>query len=98
RVLGAGGPNQVEGEDEAVSQAVRGPPDHERTTRGPSRVATRPGTAPTGTSATSALARAFTSTQPRARARGPTVTRTGRPIRAGALNFTPGPRPRGAGT
>ena len=36
-------------------------------------------------------ARGFSSTQPRASARGPTVTRTGMPIRSASLNFTPGP-------
>ena len=45
---------------------------------------------PPGPRSTSPPARGFTSTQPLASARGPTVTRTGRPIRSASLNLTPG--------
>src|SRR5262249_25444744 len=90
QALRFGEPVDVEGEDEPVSQAVGGAPDQWWPYLGPTSAATRAATSPTGTSAASAAVRGFTSTQPRARARGPTVTRTGSPIRSASLNFTPG--------
>src|SRR5262249_14793942 len=88
--LGLGETVDVEREDQAVPQAVGGAADHRGTCRGPTRGSTRAATSPTGTSTTSVPARAFNSTHPRASARGPTVIRTGRPIKSASLNFTPG--------
>src|SRR5439155_12884057 len=52
--------------------------------------ATRPPTSARGTSSAFSARRILSSTLPRANALGPTVTRSGMPIRSASLNLTPG--------
>src|SRR4029077_7196265 len=90
--LRLGGGVDVEREDEAVSERV-GPGWQIGPTaahRGATSSAARAGASATGTSVAEASFRRFSSTAPRASARGPTVSRTGRPIRSASLNLTPG--------
>src|SRR5205823_1712101 len=98
QALGNGEGLDVEGEDQPVADAVgpgweEGPAaGHQAPAlrRGPTSAAARAAASATGTSVACLSLRRFNSTAPRASARGPTVSRTGRPIRSASLNLTPG--------
>src|SRR2546422_7482957 len=98
QALGLGEGLDVEGEDQPVADAVgpgweEGPAaGHQAPAlrRGPTSAAARAAASATGTSVACLSLRRFNSTAPRASARGPTVSRTGRPIRSASLNLTPG--------
>src|SRR5206468_399634 len=98
QALGLGEGLDVEGDDQPVADAVgpgweEGPAAGHQApalARGPTSAAARAAASATGTSVACLSLRRFNSTAPRASARGPTVSRTGRPIRSASLNLTPG--------